>query len=340
VDSIEMAGEVMERARQAVEQPIEVDGKIFTVGFSGGLALAQTGESAEALIRNSDAALYAAKHGGRGRCEVYNASFRRRTTMQRALEQELRGAIGREEFVLHYQPIVDLTDGRTVSYEALVRWQHPTFGLLAPGEFIELAEESDCIVDLGSAVIEQACRFLARHPDADWQVFVNVSPRQVGRNLPGTVTRSLAANGVPARRLGIEITENGVLNVTGSSLREMTELRELGIDILVDDFGTGYSALSSVMETPVTGLKLDQSFTARLGLSGPADRITSTVATLVKSLSLHGVAEGIETVEQAQLLRQHGWRYGQGYLFGRPAPAGSLGLEPGAVAASTVGCDS
>jgi diguanylate cyclase (GGDEF)-like protein/PAS domain S-box-containing protein len=330
VESLETAGQVMERARLAVEVPIEVDGNIFTVGLSGGLALAEAGQSAEALIRNSDSALYAAKHGGRGRCEVYNAGFRRRTTTQRALEQELRGAIGRDEFELHYQPVIDLSDGRTVAYEALVRWRHPRFGLLAPGEFIELAEESDCIIDLGACVIEKACRFLGQHPDAEWQVFVNVSPRQLGRNLPGTVTAALAANGVRATRLGIEITENGVLNVTGSSLSEMKQLRELGIDILIDDFGTGYSALSSVMDTPVTGLKLDQSFTARLGHSGPADRITSTVATLAESLSLHGVAEGIETPEQARLLRLHGWRYGQGYLFGRPVPADSLGLRPAA----------
>jgi diguanylate cyclase (GGDEF)-like protein/PAS domain S-box-containing protein len=333
--SVQQAQQVMERAREAVERPIDMDGATFRVGLSCGLALAEGGESAETLLRHSDSALYAAKHGGRGRCEVYSATFRHQTAIHRALEEELRSAIRGDELELHYQPIVDLASRRTVGYEALVRWQHPQHGLLLPGDFIELAEQSDRILDIGAVVVQQACAFLAEHPGADWQVFVNVSPRHLGRGLPGLVGQALAASGVPGRRLGIEVTENGVLHATGSSLAEMHQLRGLGVDIYMDDFGTGYSALSSLMTTPITGIKLDRSFTADLGTGAAATRIASTVADLADSLSLRGVVEGIETEEQAVLAAACGWRYGQGYHFARPAPADRLDLtgDPGLAAA-------
>ncbi len=321
VGSVGEARAVMDRARAAVEEPIELDGGSYRVGLSGGLAVAQEGDTAETLLRHADTALYAAKHGGRGRCEVYNAGFRRSAAPRRALEDELRVALlAEDELVVHFQPVVDLVSLVPVAYEALVRWNHPRRGLLAPGEFIDVAEDSGQMVALSNVVLDSACRFLARHPDATWQVFVNVSPTHLGRDLPGSVLSALSAWSVPPTRLGLEITENGVLHASGSSLSEMITLRSHGIDILVDDFGTGYSALSSLMDTPVTGLKLDRSFTARLGQSTAADRITSTVANLMHSLALHGVAEGVETTEQADVLRAHGWRFAQGYLFGRPLP--------------------
>ena len=329
------ATQIMERARRLVEQPIEVGGRLFSVGLSGGLALARDDDTVETLLRNSDAALYAAKNGGRGRYEVYNSAFRNGAGPELSLESDLRAGIHEDQFELHYQPIVELATRRTVAFEALVRWRHPDRGLLMPGDFIDLAEQSDRIIDLGALVIRHACRFLAEHPDAGWRVFVNASPRQLGRDLSGVVVRELAANGVPASRLGIEITENGVLGATGSSLVEMTQLRQLGVDISIDDFGTGYSALSSVLATPVTGVKLDRSFTAQLGHGGPADLITATVASLVESLSLSGVAEGIETERQAELLLQGGWRLGQGYLFGHPTPVGSLQVPSSAADSET-----
>lgn len=322
--TLEEAQLVIDRARRAVEEPIEVDGSSFRVGLSCGLAIAEEGESAETLLRHADAALCSAKHSGRGRLEVYNATFRRHTVIHRDLEEELHRAIRADEFELHYQPVVDLRDRRTVAYEALVRWRHPKHGLLLPGRFIDIAEESDRIIDIGAIVVQQACRLIAQHPDDDWQVFVNISPKHLGRGLPGLVSRALTDTGAPPRRLGIEITENGVLDATGSSLQEMKGLRDLGIDIYVDDFGTGYSALSSLMSTPLTGIKLDRSFTADLGTSSAAARIASTVANLADSLSLRGVAEGIETEEQAELALACGWKYGQGYYLARPAPAHEL----------------
>jgi EAL domain-containing protein (putative c-di-GMP-specific phosphodiesterase class I) len=244
--------------------------------------------------------------------------------MQKPLKDELPGAIRHDELELHFQPIVDLADRRIVGYEALVRWRHPRRGLLLPEEFLELSEQSDDIFELGLVVMEHACRLLAQHPDADWQVFVNVSPRQLGHDLPELLTRALESSGVPASRLGIEIPESGVLNADASGLDEMFRVRELGVDIMVDDFTAGYSALSEVLATPVNGIKLARSITARLGVSTAADSVASVVAQQVASLSMHGVAEGIERPEQAERALAQGWRYGQGYLFGRPAPADSV----------------
>jgi EAL domain-containing protein (putative c-di-GMP-specific phosphodiesterase class I) len=278
------------------------------------------------LLRNADRALYAAKEGGRARWTVFTDAMRSTALAELSLEEELREAIEQDQFELHYQPIVALADRSTVGFEALLRWRHPTRGLLLPADFLDVAQASHLMIDLGQLVLRRACQFLARHPAATWRVFVNVSPVQLGRDLGGVVRAELAAANIPATRLGIEITESGVLHAEGSSLAEMHELRVMGIELLIDDFGTGYSALTSVLTTPITGIKLDQSFTARLGQDETADRITGTVASLVKDLSAHGVIEGIETEDQHTRALNHGWVYGQGYLFARPAPEHALRL--------------
>ncbi|HZJ06615.1 MAG TPA: EAL domain-containing protein [Nocardioidaceae bacterium] len=331
VESLATAQAIMERARQAVQEPIQVGSNSLGIGISAGLAISSAGRSAEMLLRDADTAMYAAKANGRSRCAVYTSAMRSRALMHLSVESELRRAIECDEFELHYQPIVKLVDPQTVAYEALVRWRHPNRGLLLPGAFLEVAEESQLIGELGALVLRHACQFLAQHPQASWRVFVNVSPVELGRGLDGVVITELEAADVPASRLGLEITENGALNATGSSLAEMKRLRAIGIEMLMDDFGTGYSALSSVLTTPITGIKLDRSFTAQLGDGGTADRITSTVANLVQSLGLHGVAEGIETEEQRSQALKHGWTHGQGYLFARPSrpgPSSSLDRQP------------
>jgi len=315
---------VLDRAKHAVAEPIEVDGHSLIVSFSAGLAMGGPDHSAEMLLRDADTALYAAKEGGRSRSEVYSAAMRSRALLHLSVEEELRRAIANDEFELHYQPIVALLDRRTVSFEALLRWRHPNRGLLLPAAFLDVAEESHLMIELGRLVLRHACQFLGRHPDATWRVYVNVSPVQLGRDLSGVVRTELAAAGVSGSRLGLEITENSVLDAMGSSLTEMQELRQMGIELLMDDFGTGYSALSSVLTTPITGIKLDQSFTAGLGKDEVADRITSTVADLVASLGAYGVVEGIETEDQCARAQQHGWVHGQGYLFARPMPEAGL----------------
>jgi diguanylate cyclase (GGDEF)-like protein len=324
VESVEVASVIVERARAAVEAPLLIEGHSLNIAFSAGLTLSSDGRSAEALLREADTALYAAKGAGRSRCEIYTSAMRSRALLHLSVESELQRAFEQDELELHYQPIVELESRRTVAFEALVRWRHPTRGMLLPGSFIDVAEASQLIMRLGEVTLHKAIAFLARHPEASWRVYVNVSPAQLGRDLDGLVRSELAAAGVPALRLGLEITENGVLQATGSSLGEMERLREMGVGLLMDDFGTGYSALSSVLTTPITGLKLDRSFIARLGDDGPADRITSTVADLVRSLGFHGVAEGIETEGQRVQALTHGWMLGQGYLFARPTPEAML----------------
>ena len=174
---------------------------------------------------------------------------------------------------------------------------------------------------LGAWVLDEACRFLSRHPEFAGQVFVNVSPRQIGRaDLSRVVTEALTGTGIGAHRLGLEITESGVLKATGSSRTDLERISSMGVTLLLDDFGTGYSALSSVLSAPVDGLKLDRSFTARLGDDGGADRISVAIAALADSLQGYGVVEGVETVAQRDHAVAHGWTHGQGWLFGRPLP--------------------
>lgn len=330
VHSMEVAQAVLDRACEAVEQPLTIEGHALHVTLSAGLSIGKEGNDAELLLREADTALYAAKEGGRSRVEVYTSAMRRTALTQLSVESELSSADEHDELELHYQPIVELATGRTVAFEALVRWRHPTRGLLLPASFIEIAETSQLIIDLGIVILRKACQFLAAHPDAPWRVFVNVSPVQLGHDLDGLVAAELARTGVPASRLGLEITENAVLQASGSSLAEMERLRDMGVAMLMDDFGTGYTALSSVLGTPISGIKLDRSFIARLGDGNTADQITATVAGLVQSLGFHGVAEGIETEEQRQLAKSLGWAHGQGYFFARPAPADQVVLpEPG-----------
>jgi len=325
VESEADATATLDRVKAAVEAPIHIDGQELVVSFSAGLAVGDADQTAETLLRDADTALYAAKDQGRSRWELYTAAMRHHALMQLSVESELRRAIETDAFELHYQPIVDLRTGGGVAYEALLRWRHHERGVVVlPPGFLEVAEESQLIVPLGQLVLRQACQFLARHPEASWRVFVNVSPVQIGRGLVGVVTSELADAGVPAARLGLEITESGVLDATGPSLREMQQLADMGVFLLMDDFGTGYSALTSVLEAPISGLKLDRSFTARLGDGGTGDRISATVANLITSLGTYGVVEGIENEDQRQRALSHGWSLGQGYLLGRPAPESSL----------------
>ncbi len=327
VRSLEEATALLTVVKGSVEWPTEIDGHEVTPSFSAGLAISDgVARSAEVLLRDADTALYSAKQRGRSHWEVFTSAMRARALAELSVENALRRALDDEAFELHYQPVVDLESRAVIAFEALVRWQHPDRGLLLPGEFLDVAEDAHLMVPLGRLVIRQACAFLARHPDAPWRVFVNVSPQQIGAaDLAGVLATELEAAGVPAWRLAVEITENGVLDAFGVSLRDMQRIAESGVDLVMDDFGTGYSALSSLLAAPIAGVKLDRSFTARLGDGAGGDRITATVGNLVTSLGAYGVVEGVETEDQRQRAFDHGWRLGQGYLFGRPLPERRLG---------------
>jgi EAL domain-containing protein (putative c-di-GMP-specific phosphodiesterase class I) len=236
-------------------------------------------------------------------------------------EAELRTAITERQFVVHYQPIVALTDATVVGYEALVRWNHPDRGLVPPMDFLPVAEESGLIVEVGDQVLDQVCDLLTTRQDLTVPISVNKSPVQIAR--AGWHDRFLdriRAHNIDPRRLIIEVTETAFLPALARTSADLADLRDRGIGLHIDDFGTGYSSIALLRDLPVTGLKLDLSFTRHLGTDATARALAAGLAGLVVGLNLDGIAEGIETPEQAEILREQGWTYGQGYLFGRPAP--------------------
>ncbi len=311
----------------ALRRPFVVDGTEITPGVSAGLAMAEQGITAEALVRNADMAMYAAKQGGRDRVECYDESMRERARTKLSIESELRTAIRDGELVVHYQPVVDLETREIRAFEALVRWQHPQRGLLLPDEFIPISEDANLVIPLGAAVLHEACAFLAARPEYKGRVFVNVSTRQIGSaDLTHVVKDALTTTGANPSQLGLEITESGMLMATAAARADLKALTELGCELILDDFGTGYSALSSVLQNPVSGLKLARDFTLRLGDRGTGDRISTAIATLTRSLDMYGVIEGIETEAQYAIARRHGWQLGQGFLFGHAQPASDITL--------------
>ena len=294
-------------------------------GVSIGVALDRGDGGGDRLLHDATTALYEAKGRPRGSWVLFDRRTRARAVQRLTVESELGPAIERGELELHYQPIVDLETRRPVAYEALARWRHPEHGLLLPATFVPVAEETGMLSDLGAHVLDLACAFVGREPEGRTQVFVNVSPSQLapGR-FPQAVADALSRHGVRPDRLGIELTESSVLHATGPSYRALQELGELGVDLVLDDFGTGYSAVAALLAAPVRGIKLDRSFTSRLGLDRQADLVTRALGGMVDALGFRGVVEGVETEAQREAVMGHGWRLGQGWLFGRPLPPWEL----------------
>ncbi|MBV8982718.1 MAG: EAL domain-containing protein [Acidimicrobiia bacterium] len=319
------AAMVAQRIIDDVRQPVDLGGHQVFVGASVGIAVSQGGEDrAEDLLRDADLAMYRAKERGRSRYEVFEMGMGARARLRLDLETDLRRALDNNELVLHYQPEVSLRSGRIIGAEALVRWEHPTRGLLMPDQFIALAEESGQIVPLGLYVMEKASV-----QAADWQkrfgigaptrVSVNVSGRQLP-TLVGDVTRMLGRSGLDPRALVLEITESVVMEDPESAISAFEALRQMGVSLAIDDFGTGYSSLSWLKHFPISTLKLDKSFVQGLGVD-PADRaIAQSVLTMAACLDVAVTAEGIETAEQAAELIALGCISGQGYYYARPEP--------------------
>jgi EAL domain-containing protein (putative c-di-GMP-specific phosphodiesterase class I) len=279
---------------------------------------------ADALVRDSDAAMYLAKERGKGRSELFDASLRERAWKRLELEAGLRAALGNGELVLHYQPEIDLASGRTVACEALVRWHHPHRGLVPPADFIPLAETSGLIVPMGEWVLDEACRQLgAWRADGsasdDLVMAVNISPRQLSAaGLSATVAATLERHGLPADRLCLEITESVIMADPASAMATLRELKALGVQLAIDDFGTGYSSLNYVREFPVDMLKIDKSFIDGLGNESSSSSLVATVLELARVLELKAVAEGVERPDQLEHLRALHCDFAQGFLFARP----------------------
>jgi diguanylate cyclase (GGDEF)-like protein/PAS domain S-box-containing protein len=313
----------------AVSEPTVIDGRTLWLTGSCGIArFPDDGEDAAALLKNADAAMYQAKGEGKNTFRYYTAALAAQAAHAFALEADLRGAAERGELVLHYQPKIDLATGRLRGVEALVRWQHPTRGLLPPGDFIALAEESGLIVPIGRWVLDAACRQLRAWSDAGLEAprcAVNLSARQFGsESLLDDVRDSLQHSELAADMLEVEITESLLMANPERANLTLNELHALGVHIAIDDFGTGYSSLAYLKRMPAHTVKLDRSFVSGL----PADRddaaITQAVIALSHSLSMQVVAEGVETDAQLDFLRRVGCDQAQGYLIGRPMPAGQL----------------
>jgi diguanylate cyclase (GGDEF)-like protein len=313
------------RLIEAVGAPYDLDGHQVIVGASVGIALAPTdGEKPDILMKSADLALYRAKADGGGAFRFFEAEMDARMQARHALELDLRKAIVNGEFELYYQPIVDVKTERITSCEALLRWHHPERGMVAPVEFIPVAESTGLIVPLGEWVLRQACDQAARWPD-HVTVAVNLSPVQFkSRNLLPTVVNALATSGLPASRLELEITELVLLQDNEGAFEVLRQLRGLGIRIAMDDFGTGYSSLGYLRSFPFDKIKIDQSFIHDLSIKGGSIAIIRAVVGLSSSLGTTTTAEGVETKEQLARLTSEGCNEVQGFLFSPPRPAAEL----------------
>jgi len=330
VDSIAGVAEatrVAERIHAELQGIFSVEGSEVFASVSIGIAVSTSGhETAEDLLRDADTAMYRAKSNGRGRYEVFDAAMRAHVMGLLELEGELRRAVERREFLLHYQPVVQLDTGMLQGFEALVRWQHPRRGLVGPDQFISVAEEAGLIIPLGHWVLGEACRQLAAwradSPEAqELRVSVNISPRQfLDRELVKKVRATLNECRLPPDHLILEITEGVLMDVDGPGTGMLAELDALGVHLYIDDFGTGYSSLSYLHRFPVDALKIDRSFVAQLTQSG-GDALVRTILTLAHNLGIPAVAEGVETAEQLNLLRSLACPFAQGYYFSRPISA-------------------
>jgi len=320
------AGALANKLIEVVSRPYEVHGHEFVVGASIGIALAPgDGEAADVLLRNADMALYRAKAEGRGSAHFFEPEMDRRIQARRMLELDLRKAFANGEFELFYQPLINLNANAVSGFEALLRWRHAERGMIAPAEFIPLAEEIGLIVPLGEWVLRKACTEAMRWP-AELKVAVNLSSAQFrSRGVVKAVLTALAYSRLPANRLELEITESVLLGETEANLATLHQLREIGVRISMDDFGTGYSSLSYLRSFPFDKIKIDRSFVKELSERPDCVAIIRAVAGLGMSLGIATTAEGIETPEQLERVRAEGCTEVQGYLFSPPRPASELG---------------
>ena len=310
----------------AIAEPYDLDGQEVRIGASIGIAMAPTdGSEAGELLKKADTALYQAKHQGRGVFRFFDSQMDRSRGTRHAMEQDLNNALAQGQFELFYQPVINIQSGRVTACEALLRWRHPTKGLIMPAEFISLAEETGLIVPLGQWVLRQACKEASTWP-REIAIAVNLSAVQLRRrNLVEVVIGALASSGLPASRLELEVTESVLLVENDRAFSTFHELRDLGIRIAVDDFGTGYSSLSYLRKYPFDKIKIDRSFVREWpNQKKECAAIIKAIAGVGNSLGMTTTAEGVETDEQLEVVRAEGCTEVQGYLFSRPRPANEI----------------
>ena len=331
------ASSLADRLIHELSQPFHVQDHQLHIGVSVGMAIwPNDGADGDTLLKNADLALYRAKGDGRGVSRFFEAEMDAQVKTRRALELELRSALGDNQFELYYQPLVGTRDRKVRAFEALVRWNHPTRGLVSPDQFIPLAEETRLILPLGTWVIQQACREAAAW-SSDLGIAVNISAVQFASgSLVESVRQALEASGLPPERLQLEITETVLMDNAELSGRIFRELHDLGVRIALDDFGTGYSSLSYLRSFAFDKIKIDRSFLRELAATGGSLAFIRTIVSLGASLGIPVCAEGVETEQQFELVRSLGCSEAQGYLISRPQPAAAalaILKQPGAWAA-------
>ena len=309
----------------AIAQPFSIEGNELIPSTSIGIAIApDDGRDGGTLLRNADLALYRAKEAGRGTYAFFEESLNERAQERRQLETDLRVAIERGEFELHYQPLFDLEHNCVCSFEALIRWNHPKRGLVSPVDFVPVAEDTGLIVPIGAWVIREACAEAARWPE-QIRIAVNVSPVQFHRGaLHETIVGALAASGLAPGRLEVEITESIFLEGSEATLRLLHALRSIGVRVALDDFGTGYSSLSYLQSFPFDKLKIDRIFIHNLLTREGASAIVRAITELAHALNIETTAEGVEETAQLMELRAHGCSSVQGFLFAEPMTAAEV----------------
>ncbi|MBL0385757.1 EAL domain-containing protein [Tumebacillus sp. ITR2] len=324
VKDVQEVTEAAQQVIQTLQRPFVLDGNEIFITSSIGISLyPNDGSGAEQLVRHADTAMYRAKENGRNNYQLFQSAMNKQVTERLALEHDLRKALEREEFVVYYQPQVNSSTGIVFGLEALVRWQHPTRGMVSPAEFIPLAEESGLIVPIGEWVLRKSCEQVK-----SWQrVFpnlraaVNLSARQFqSDDLVETVARVLRETELDAHCLDLEITESTTMHNVDRAISTMHGLKQLGIQISLDDFGTGYSSLSYLKHFPIHMLKIDRSFVRDITTDEDDASIVASVIAMAHSLNLHVIAEGVETEEQLGYLMERGCDQMQGYLFSPPLP--------------------
>jgi diguanylate cyclase (GGDEF)-like protein len=339
VTRAEQCSQLASQIVETVSAPYDIEGRHIVIGTSVGIAIAPNdGSNADQLLKNADMALYLSKGDGRGTHRFFEGEMDKRLQARRVLELDLRKAIAHGEFEVHYQPILNLKTSQVTGFEALVRWNHPERGQISPAAFIPLAEETGLILPLGEWVLRTAAAHAAKWP-AHLEVAVNLSAAQFkGRNIVQLALNALAAAGLPASRLGLEITESVLLQDETNTLAVLHQLRDVGIKVSLDDFGTGYSSLAYLRNYPFDKIKIDRSFVRDILVRKDCQAIIRAVVGLGRSLGITTVIEGIETQEQLEMAAAEGCDEGQGYLFAKPMPeseiAGFLARRSRAAAAA------
>jgi diguanylate cyclase (GGDEF)-like protein len=333
VKDVNVATRVADRIEKALQAPFSLRGHEVFTAASVGIALSATGYTQpEDVLRDADTAMYRAKNSGHGSYEVFDRTMHSQAVEQLEIETDLRRALDRDEFVLHYQPIVSLETSDIDGFEALVRWQHPKSGLLMPADFIRVAEETGLIVPMGWIILRAACAqmndWLRAFPFASrLTMSVNLSTRQFSQpDLVEQIDTILQETGCPPVNLKLEITESTVMQNAAQAADMLHQLRARGINLCIDDFGTGYSSLSYLNSFPVDTLKIDRSFISKIDEDSSTVDLIETIVALSRVLGMSAVAEGIETPEQLELVRRLGSPMAQGYYLSTPLTAAAAAV--------------